>query len=365
MTEGINPDVEIGRFLTEKTSFAHVPKLAGYLELRKERAAGPATLGIMQAVVPNEGDAWRYTLDRLGHYFEDILTRQLDVRQAILPAESLFEQTTKETPALAQELIGAYLPSARRLGQRTAELHLALASDASDPDFAPEPFTALYRRSVYQSMRTLMDSSFKLLERRLKSLPPDVRPEAERVLAQEDNVISRLHQIVDRKLGGMRIRCHGDYHLGQVLYTGKDFIIIDFEGEPARPISERRAKRSALRDVAGMIRSFDYAAVAALGDRIVRPDDAAQLRPWAKFWYRFVSTEFLEGFLATIGNAPFMPRSADEINLLLNIFLLEKAVYEIGYELNNRPAWVNVPIAGVLDLLQTDGKEPAVRNRDS
>ncbi|HEY7167360.1 MAG TPA: maltose alpha-D-glucosyltransferase [Candidatus Binatia bacterium] len=362
ITEGLNPDVEIGRFLTEKTSFAHVPKLAGHLDLRKDRGE-PTTLGILQAAVSNEGDAWRYTLDRLGHYFEDVLTRQVDAAQAALPTESLF-QHTKEIPALAQELIGAYLSLAGLLGQRTAELHVALASDPSDPDFAPEPFTALYRRSFYQSMRTLVDSSFKLLERRLKSLPQEVRPDAEKILAQEQRIIGRLHQIVDRKLSGLRIRCHGDYHLGQVLFTGKDFVIIDFEGEPARPISERRSKRSPLRDVAGMVRSFDYAAAAALRDRVVRPEDAAQLRPWAKFWYRFVSTEFLKGYLASAGEAPFMPRTPEEINLLLDIFLLEKAVYEIGYELNNRPAWVNVPIAGVLDLIQTEGRE-ASTTRDS
>ena len=150
----------------------------------------------------------------------------------------------------------------------------------------------------------------------------------------------------------MRIRCHGDYHLGQVLFTGKDFVIIDFEGEPARPISERRSKRSPLRDVAGMIRSFNYAAVSKLSDRAVRPEDAAQLKPWARFWNLWVSVEYLKGFMQAAGNAPFMPKSREEIDFLLNVFLLEKAVYELGYEFNNRPDWVNVPIAGILELLQ-------------
>jgi maltose alpha-D-glucosyltransferase/alpha-amylase len=205
----------------------------------------------------------------------------------------------------------------------------------------------------------------KLLERRLKLLPQETRADAEKLLAQEQAIISWLHQIVDRKLTGMRIRCHGDYHLGQVLFTGKDFVIIDFEGEPARPISERRSKRSPLRDVAGMIRSFDYATVTALSDRAVRPEDAAQLRPWATFWNRWVSAEFLKSYLQTAGKADFMPRSRDDINVALNIFLLEKAVYEVGYELNNRPSWVQVPITGILDLLQTAKVEQGAPARES
>jgi maltose alpha-D-glucosyltransferase / alpha-amylase len=351
VSEGLNPDVEIGRFITEKTSFNHVPALAGYFEIRKGRAE-PSTLAIVQGLVPNEGDAWRYTLDRLGHYFEDILSRQLNPAEATLPGKSLIDLTEQEIPALGREVIGAYLTSARLLGQRTAELHTALASDTKEPAFAPEPFTALYRRSLYQSLRTLADTSLNLLERRLKGLPQDLRPDAEKVLGLETAIIERFRQIVDRKMSAMRIRCHGDYHLGQVLFTGKDFVIIDFEGEPARPITERRSKRSSLRDVAGMIRSFNYAAITKLNDRAVRPEDAAQLKPWARFWNLWVSVEFLKGFLQAAAHAVFMPKSREEISLLLNVFLLEKGVYELNYELNNRPDWVNVPIAGILEILQ-------------
>src|SRR5207253_635530 len=188
ITEGLNPDVEVGRFITEKTSFPNVPALAGYLELRKTRGE-PATLAILQALATNEGDAWRYTMDRLGHYFEDVLTRQLNPAEAILPNDSLFALADAEIPALAQETIGPYLSSARLLGQRTGELHIALASDGKDPDFAPEPLTALYRRSLYQRLRKLADYSLNLLERRLKTLPQETRADAAIVLRPKCTII--------------------------------------------------------------------------------------------------------------------------------------------------------------------------------
>jgi maltose alpha-D-glucosyltransferase/alpha-amylase len=191
-----------------------------------------------------------------------------------------------------------------------------------------------------------------LLQLRLKVLPQQTRQDAEAVLRLEAAIMDRFRQILNHKMTAMRIRCHGDYHLGQVLFTGKDFVIIDFEGEPARPIIERRQKHSPLRDVAGMIRSFNYAALTKLSDRAVRPEDAAQLRPWARFWNLWVSAEFLKGFFQAVRHADFMPKSRDETQLLLDLFRLEKVIYELSYELNNRPDWVKVPIAGILEMFQ-------------
>jgi maltose alpha-D-glucosyltransferase/alpha-amylase len=151
----------------------------------------------------------------------------------------------------------------------------------------------------------------------------------------------------------MRIRIHGDYHLGQVLYTGKDFFISDFEGEPARPVTERRWKRSALRDITSMVRSFHYAAYAALlRETSVRPEDVPALRPWTDLWYQYVSGIFLKSYLDAAGPAPFIPAEKEELGLLLKVFLLEKAVYEVGYELSHRPEWVVIPIKGMRDLLE-------------
>jgi maltose alpha-D-glucosyltransferase/alpha-amylase len=350
VTEGLNPDLEIGRFLTEKDRFAYTPALAGSFELRKGRGE-PATLGILQALVANEGDAWRYTLDSLGRYFEEIVARKSDIQRAAVPRASPVKFVDEEIPDLPRELISSYLPSAHLLGERTGELHMALSSDTKNPAFAPEFFTALYRRSLYQSMRTLADQTLTLLGKRVKGLVPELRAEAERVIQLEEAIFARFREIVETKITAMRIRCHGDYHLGQVLFTGKDFFIVDFEGEPARPISERRIKRSPLRDVAGMLRSFNYAAVAALKNDALRAEDAAQIRPWAHFWSYWVSVNFLKGYFAATRQAVFMPKSRAEIVLLLDIYLLEKAVYELSYELNNRPDWLDTPLAGILQLL--------------
>jgi maltose alpha-D-glucosyltransferase/alpha-amylase len=233
---------------------------------------------------------------------------------------------------------------------------VALASSADDPDFAPEPFSLLYQRSLYQSMRSLTGGVFQLLRKRIKSLPSELKPAAQRVLDLEPEVLHRFQLIRDRKIAAMRTRIHGDYHLGQVLYTGKDFVIIDFEGEPARPLSERRRKRSPLQDVAGMIRSFHYAAHAALlgraGSGMVRPENLSALEPWARFWFLWVSVIYLKAYLEVSGQENFLPKSTEEQMILLNACVLEKAVYELGYELNNRPNWVNVPVLGILEILQ-------------
>jgi maltose alpha-D-glucosyltransferase/alpha-amylase len=353
LSEGLNPDVEIGRFITEKTSLANVPPLAGYLEMRRGQAE-PSTLGMLQGLVSNQGDAWRYTLDSLGRYFEEVLTHQPALEAPKISEQPLAELANQETPALVRELMGSYVSSAHLLGQRTGELHKALASDVKDPAFSPEPFTALYRRSLYQSLRTLADQSLSLLEKRLQGLPAEIRPDAVKVLKLESAIVDRLRQILDKKITGLRIRCHGDFHLGQVLFTGKDFVIIDFEGEPARSIAERRLKRSPLRDVAGMLRSFNYAALSKLRNNSVRPEDAAQLKPWARFWDFWVSVSFLQGYLQATANASFMPKSRDELNLMLGVYMLEKAIYELAYELNNRPAWVDVPIAGILQIVKPE-----------
>jgi maltose alpha-D-glucosyltransferase/alpha-amylase len=239
------------------------------------------------------------------------------------------------------------------LGQRTGELHRALASDLKTPAFAPEPFTTLYRRSLYQSMRTQADQSLNLLGKRLKDLPDPIRANADKVLKLKNVIFARFRQLLDGNSTAMRIRGHGDFHLGQVLFTGKDFVIIDFEGEPTRPLGERRMKRSPLRDVAGMLRSFNYAATVKLKSETTRTDDPVLLRPWARFWNRWVSVAYLRGYLDATAQAGFLPTTRGELAFLLDIHLLEKATYELAYELNNRPDFVDVPIMGILDILHS------------
>jgi maltose alpha-D-glucosyltransferase/alpha-amylase len=354
--EGLNPDLEIGRFLTERTAFTHIPPVAGALEYRRPRR-GPVTLGILQGYVANEGDAWRFTLDQLAHYFGDALARRPETPEPD-EATDLLALSRRDAPPLAWEAIGAYLELARLLGRRTAELHVALASNAENPDLAPEPFGTLYQRSQYQSMRNLSRRTLALLGQRRSGLDAETAAQAERLLGQEQRLLDLFHGLVGAQLRGRRIRCHGDYHLGQVLYTGNDFVIIDFEGEPARPLAERRAKRSPLRDVAGMLRSFDYAAYTAVDQfesRGLAPEDATRLQPWGRFWTRWVSASFLGAYLPIATGVGIVASEPEEQDLLLRLLLLEKAVYEVGYELNNRPDWARVPLRGVLDLLEGQG----------
>jgi len=354
---GVNPDLEIGRFLTEK-GFGNIPPVAGAIEYQRG-GEDPMTLAILQALVPNQGDAWEYTLDVLGHFFEQILAQPTEVPNAGLTSQPLLELVATEPPEEVFEKIGHYAEAARLLGQRTAELHVMLASAPDDPVFAPEPFSKLYQRALYQSMRSLAGNVFHLMRQRLGNLPDPVRPKAQNILNHEGDIINRFRSVMEQRITAMRIRCHGDYHLGQVLCTGKDFIIIDFEGEPARPISERRIKRSPLRDVAGMLRSFHYAAYARLFAQqkagLIRSEDFSYLESWVEFWHSWVSVLFLKAYLEVAAQGGFLPRTREELQVLIDIYLLEKAIYEVGYELNNRPEWIRIPLQGILRQLRSAG----------
>jgi maltose alpha-D-glucosyltransferase/alpha-amylase len=231
-------------------------------------------------------------------------------------------------------------------------MHLALSSRPEETDFTPEPFSLFYQRSLFQSMRTLLRRVMQTLKGQLRNLPDPLQAEASLLLGSEARILSRLQRITSAKLDATRIRIHGDYHLGQILYTGKDFIIIDFEGEPARALTERRLKHSPFRDVAGMLRSFHYASHSALlREAAPRPDDTPALKPYADLWYQYVAGVYLQSYLDAAGKAPFIPAKKEEAEMLLGIFLLEKAVYELGYELNHRPDWLAVPLRGIQGLL--------------
>jgi maltose alpha-D-glucosyltransferase / alpha-amylase len=351
---GINPDLEIGAYLTDDAAFPHVPPVAGSLQYARPHEE-PMTLAILMGFVPNRGDAWQYTLDSLGQFFERVMTSYADIADAPFPEGRLLPAADGKVPPAVSGLIGSYLLSARQIGERTAEFHTAMAANLENPAFAPEPFTPFYQRSLYQSMRNLTAQTFVLLQKRARNLPDAVREQARVVLDLEDAILKRFQRILDRKITAMRIRVHGDYHLGQVLYTGKEFVLIDFEGEPARSLSARRLKRSPLRDVAGMLRSFHYAAYAPLIGEVggsVRLGDVERLEPWAVFWNRWVASAFLKGYLAIAGNGSFLPKTPEELSALLDTYLLEKAIYELGYELNNRPDWVKLPLLGILSLME-------------
>ena len=347
LEEGVNPELEVGRFLTEKTNFAQTAPLAGSLEYRRGKGE-PVSIAILQGYVPNQGDAWQYTLTTLAHF---LTSPDLTGAEPPAPPKSVIEASRLEPGDLAVKTIGGYLESAKLLGRRTAELHAALSSDPDDVAFAPERITPGDQRSIYQSINSLSLRATDLLRTQLNKLQPEARDEGRKVLELEPRIAYILRSFLARRLTTTRIRVHGDYHLGQVLYTGHDFVIIDFEGEPTRSLYERRLKRLALRDVAGMLRSFSYASQAALRSPDIPADRLPSLQAWARFWVDSVSAVFLQSYLATAGKASWVAQNADDLELQLTTMLLEKALYELRYELNLRPDWVRIPLRGILDLV--------------
>ncbi|MDZ4685821.1 MAG: putative maltokinase [Planctomycetaceae bacterium] len=334
LADGRNPELEIGEFLGTVTPRAPAPALAGWLEYR----AGdqPAvTVALLQEFVPNENDAWTFTLGQLGRYCERVKS----------------EAATELDDTLAA-FMGDGLDTAALLGRRTGELHVALASNPSDPAFAPERFTAADQQALHHSMYATVVRTFDLLRQRMSALPSELRADAERVATLEPRLLKKLGQLLSRPLSSPRIRVHGDYHLGQVLWTGSDFVIIDFEGEPDRPIAERRVKQSPLKDVAGMLRSFHYASHAGLMGLIpgVEPSDHVALRPWLNRWYAHSAAAFLRGYRQAVSRTALLSNDPRELELLLELFVLEKLVYELAYELNSRPDWARIPLAGLLEL---------------
>ncbi|MGF1521129.1 MAG: maltose alpha-D-glucosyltransferase [Leptolyngbyaceae cyanobacterium] len=353
--EGINPDLEIRRFLSEKKYSKHVALLAGALEYHRP-SRGTMAVGLLQTYAPDVRNLWAYTLDVLRDYLERAIARPETSNAVPIPSQLLLNLRAREVDGLATEMIGSYLSIIESLGRSTGDLHQALASDADNPDFTPEGFTSFYQRSLYQSARSLTGQTFRTLDRQSFSLPKDLQPIAEQVKDQQARITDYFQAILDQKITALRIRCHGDYHLGQVLHTGNDFIIIDFEGDPALTLNERRMKRSPLRDVAEMMQSFGYAAEVALQQEVesgmLQPDQLPLAGQWSRFWLRWVSAVFLKGYLEVAEQSPFLPKTQPELSVLLSTYLLERTVYSLAYELNNRPDKTGIALRQVLQTLQ-------------
>jgi maltose alpha-D-glucosyltransferase/alpha-amylase len=356
LEEGPNPDMEIGKFLTERTSYPYIPSFAGSIEYRKSKS-DPVVIGLLEGFVPNQGDAWKFTLEAVERFIGRVLSRRNELQPEMneIPGStaSHLEVAFQEIPLLLQELIlGIYFEMAKLLGKRTAEMHLALASDTEDPNFIPEPFSIPYQKSLYQSMRSSAKRVLQLLKKNLKTLPEKARKQAEEILSLEREIVNHFSAILQKKLSVTKIRIHGDYRLEKILYTGKDFVIIDFEGESTKSLSDRRLKRSPLRDVAGMLRSVNYAAHTALFNHSsLRPEDIPVLEPWIDSWCKYLGGAFLRSYLDTAGSSPFIPNNREELDRMLRVYLLEKTISELGYELNNRLDWVMIPLRGIKHLL--------------
>jgi trehalose synthase-fused probable maltokinase len=355
--EGPNPDVEIGEFLTERTGFRRAPQLAAWIEYQGAGEA-PTHLAVAQQLLPSQADGWSHALAELGRYYDEVgvLTPPPD----LLAAGNLFDLAAAAPAAPMIDLAGGYFESAQLLGRRTAELHLALSSDTTAEAFAPQPYAreqveALIVDAIGQA-RTARD----LLAARRDAIAGETASDAERILARAAEAMSALNEsqrAEPAQVQSARTRVHGDYHLGQILWSEGDFYILDFEGEPARPLHERRQTETPMKDVAGMLRSFSYAAYAELFNRTMgRMEEFDRLEPWARAWERWAAASFLKGYLAAAGHAIFVPADPVQRAALLDLLLIDKALYELNYELNNRPEWVRIPLRGLADLLPTPSR---------
>ncbi|MDP9040285.1 MAG: maltose alpha-D-glucosyltransferase [Acidobacteriota bacterium] len=353
---GENPDTEIGRFLTE---VAHFPRIAPFLgEIRAQNSTSdePTTVAMLQGLVQNQGDGWQFTLDELARFYEGVVTCAPpdDLGSPASFRNGSPSQQSPRVPKLASEHAGLYLEAAALLGRRTGEMHLALATPTGNAAFSPEPFTVEALSADAARIDTQISRSLDALRQAFHGLADELTSDAAAlILSRRLQLFARARALtgLNPSQAGLRTRIHGDYHLGQVLRTRGDYVLLDFEGEPARSLAERRAKQSPLRDVAGMLRSFSYAAFSALDHFVQRhPGTQRALEAWAQLWQNAVSTEFLHAWRSTVSQMPALAPAPEEAHRLLSGYLLEKAVYELLYELNNRPTWVRIPLAGILSL---------------
>jgi maltose alpha-D-glucosyltransferase/alpha-amylase len=353
--EGPHPEREISSMLTQ-AGFPNAAPLAGSVEYRGTDGE-PVTVALLYGFVRQGTETWKYTLDHLGLFYEHALARAqagaaedpASRQSANLPSDDGKEKE------LAQELIGSYLEAVRLLARRTGELHAELARHPEDPVFAPEPFTDFYRHGLYHGMLARFGRTADLLRGGMERLPETVRDDARAVVERQPAIRDKLRFLRDQRISAVRIRIHGDFHLAQALYSGKDFVFIDFEGDLGRPQSERRIKRSPLEDVAGMLDSFYHASHGVLfGETpgvIPKPETLNALEAWAKFWYRSVRAEFLEAYLATPGVSALLPQNPEQLRTLLGIFLLDFAARKLTYAVTYAPDRIRVPAHAILELV--------------
>ena len=357
---GENPDVEIGRFLTEVARFPHIAPFMG--EITMTPVSGEATTAAMlQGLVANKGDGWEWFLDQFAAFLQSV-EHLASPPETSAPGLLKVQKPMKEV----RDNAGTALNAAALLGRRTAELHLALSTQTQDQAFCAERFTSTELGQDVRRIEAQLTQTLETLKARFSTLDDSTADLAVQFFSKRREMFARMRELASLKAAGQRIRIHGDYHLGQTLRTqapasdrnkdAGDFVILDFEGEPARTLAERRQKQSPLKDVAGMIRSFSYAAHSGL-DRYLneKPESASgeganQLAKWARCWEHTVAGEFLSSYSESIAAKPDLLPPKEQSQTLLNAYVLEKALYELMYELNNRPQWLRIPFAGILAL---------------
>jgi maltose alpha-D-glucosyltransferase / alpha-amylase len=349
LATGTHPELEMSLYLTEVAHFANTPPLMGYFAL-EHSGGGETALGVLYANLRNQGDAWSQALN--------YLTRYLDEALLMAPHEGHTEPAA--VPGTDQTSHPLYLELAGQLGQRTAELHRALCPKGKvAPDFQPQTITKDDLARWRGRARATAESALASLAARAAILPAPAREAADRLLKHRDQALAHLGELVPDRVGAVKTRIHGDYHLGQVLVIQNDYTIIDFEGEPLRPLDERRDKGSPLADVAGVLRSYSYAAATAVRQMAeIQPAAEPVLAERAEEWRRQVCAAFLARYRAAMAGASSLPSAPAVVDALIAFFTLEKAFYELDYELANRPLWASIPLAAILGLLEQ--REPAL-----
>jgi maltose alpha-D-glucosyltransferase/alpha-amylase len=348
MEEGTAPELEIGRYLDAKGLTGITPRVLGYVEYRVPRSE-PVTLAIIEEYVVNEGTAWHHARSELRRVYDRVLAQPPGTEPPVLRPEALLDLAILEPHPDHAELVGAYRDAAMRLGRRTAELHVALAA-STDASFEPKAYSAMDQRSKYQTARNQVGRVLASLRRSLDEMTPRAREAANELLGAEDEILGRFEPLLTHRLDAAQIRHHGDLHLRRVLFTGKDFVILDVGGARDRRLSARRRKGGAFRDVASMLLSFHYAAAATL--HALRPEDQARAEAWGRVWQQNVAAAFLRGYLETVGDATFLPKNPATRSVLLETALLEKAFGEVRTEMRDRPEMAWVPMRAILRILR-------------
>ena len=342
-----NQEFEMLSYLNRHTDFEKVPRILSKLSYHDQK--GSYTLGILEEHLDFQETGWDYLTDLTRSFFDRLLTydRLDEVDFGELESVPNFQELSNHW----QGLLGAELAERiTMLGQRTGEMHLALASTALE-GFEPEPFSLHYQRSLFSSLQTLTRSTFQVLGQKTKDLSEEVQSIAEDVLGYKARILEQFKAIYSRKVDALKIRNHGDFHLAHVLWTGKDFVVIDFEGEPLRSFSERRIKRSPLRDLAGMIRSFHYAIYTTYHNYQFSQIKERRLENWVELYYRLISRFYINSYLSLVEDQEFIPSNRKDFELLLRTFLLEKAIYELKFDLEKRPEWAIAPLQGIKYLV--------------
>jgi len=356
----IHPDLEISRFLSKEGKFTHIPAFIGSIEWKDKK--GCIVLGQLQEMIENHGDGYSYFLERINNFIERIVAGQKGIlagqKEGPSPEERLGTlanpQGFEQLPENIQTLLGApAAEQARLIGVRTAEMHLALASGTALKDFKPEPFSLHYQRSLFSSMQSLVRETYQNMSRYKAKLPADLQERTEQIAAYRPELLARLKRIYTKKLDTLKIRIHGNYHLGQILLTGKDIAITDYSGDPSLGYSERRLRRSPFVDLASMVVSlYDVAFEGFLNSQQFHGTDTKPLLPMASLWAHYMCGFFIKAYKEQTKGSGLIPSQPEDFEMMLQNCIVQKALNVFNDYLRNAPEKLIIPQTILRAVLQ-------------